>query len=123
MTFGTLFYGTGSIFFIIVEKYESDSTMSSLSIYELIPSSLSLIIWFILSTNPFQVHQKVNEFLFEEFTYTKKNFKKNKEKRKSQEEDKIGLSMIARIFTDPNFSFKRKESYYTNSNANKLLNF
>ena len=97
--------------------------MSSLSIYELIPSSLSLIIWFILSTNPFQVHQKVNEFLFEEFTYTKKNFEKNKEKRKSQEEDKIGLSMIARIFTDPNFSFKRKESYYTNSNANKLLNF
>lgn len=61
---GSAFYSVGSLFFIIAQEFEIRSDLSQLKWTELIPSSLSLMIWLILNGNPFNIYGKVNKFVF-----------------------------------------------------------
>lgn len=72
MSYGSAFFGAGSLFFIIIEK-------DTVNVLELIPSSLALIVFFVLFLNPCDIVDKVNNFLFYIFTFDK-DFNKSSDK-------------------------------------------
>ena len=67
VSYGTLFYCLGSILFIILEAYETPGM--ELSVSELIPSCICLILWVALSMNPFHITTKICFFLFEAVSF------------------------------------------------------
>ena len=58
VSYGTLFYCLGSLLFIVLESYEEENR--ELSPAELIPSSVCLVLWIIISMNPFHLTTKIN---------------------------------------------------------------
>ena len=72
MSYGSAFFGAGSLFFIIIEK-------DTVHLLELLPSSLALIVFFVLFLNPCAIVDKVNHFLFYIFAFDN-DFNKSSEK-------------------------------------------
>lgn len=76
ISYGAVFYGVGSMFFLIID----DNLIIKDSIHLLVPSILCIILWFLTSLNVFNVSDAINNFLINAISSANKKSKQIKKK-------------------------------------------